>query len=77
VLFPVHWGSFDLALHTWVEPVERLLVAAKRHDVTLVTPKPGQSIDPLNPPPAERWWPKVPWKTADEAPVVSSGLGKP
>jgi L-ascorbate metabolism protein UlaG (beta-lactamase superfamily) len=76
VLFPVHWGTFDLALHTWVEPMERLLVAARSANVTAVTPKPGQSIDPLAPPQPEHWWPKVPWKTALEAPVVSSGLAK-
>jgi L-ascorbate metabolism protein UlaG (beta-lactamase superfamily) len=74
VLFPVHWGTFDLALHSWVEPVERVLQAAELEHVTVVTPKPGQSIDPLDPPAPERWWPRVPWKTAREAPVVSSGL---
>ena len=24
---PIHWATFDLALHTWAEPVERLLAA--------------------------------------------------
>jgi L-ascorbate metabolism protein UlaG (beta-lactamase superfamily) len=76
VLFPVHWGTFDLALHTWVEPIERVLAAAQAARVTVVSPKPGQSIDPLAPPPTERWWPTVPWKKASEAPVVSSGLAK-
>jgi hypothetical protein len=72
---PVHWGTFDLALHSWVEPMERVLVAARQNEVTVVTPRPGQSIDALSPPPAQRWWPEVPWKTAEQAPVVSSGLG--
>jgi L-ascorbate metabolism protein UlaG (beta-lactamase superfamily) len=74
VLFPVHWGTFDLALHTWVEPMERVLAAARAENVRVVSPKPGQSIDPLAPPTPERWWPSVPWKSATEAPVVSSGL---
>ncbi len=74
VLFPVHWVTFDLALHSWVEPMERVLAAARLANVTVVTPKPGQSIDPLAPPEPERWWPRTPWKTASEAPVVSSGL---
>lgn len=76
VLFPVHWGTFDLALHTWVEPMERVLLAAQSAKVSVVAPKPGQSIDPLAPPRVERWWPRVPWKKATEAPVVSSGLAK-
>lgn len=74
VFFPVHWGTFDLALHSWVEPVERVLAAAAPLGVRVVTPKPGDSIDPLAPPEPSRWWPPVPWKTAAEAPVVSSGL---
>jgi L-ascorbate metabolism protein UlaG (beta-lactamase superfamily) len=74
VLFPVHWGTFDLALHTWVEPMERVLVAAKNANVTVVSPRPGQSIDPLFPPAPQHWWPRVSWKTAAEAPVVSSGV---
>jgi L-ascorbate metabolism protein UlaG (beta-lactamase superfamily) len=74
VMFPVHWGTFDLALHGWTEPAERLLVAARSAGVTLVVPKPGESIEPAHPPAAQRWWPEQPWKTAAEHPVVSSGL---
>ncbi|HYO96285.1 MAG TPA: MBL fold metallo-hydrolase [Polyangiaceae bacterium] len=74
VLFPVHWGTFDLALHSWVEPAERVLAAARAVNVAVVTPRPGQSIDALAPPEPERWWPRVPWYTAKEKPVVSSGL---
>jgi L-ascorbate metabolism protein UlaG (beta-lactamase superfamily) len=74
VLVPVHWGTFDLALHSWVEPAERVLAAAALEHVSVVTPRPGESIDPLAPPAPAHWWPAVPWKTAALAPVVSSGL---
>lgn len=74
VLFPVHWGTFNLALHSWVEPAERVLAAAKAAGVTVVTPRPGESIDPLAPPPPVAWWPQVPWQNAADAPVTSSGL---
>lgn len=77
VLVPVHWGTFNLALHGWTEPMERVLMAAHAAGVTVVTPRPGQSIDSAAPPPPERWWPSLPWKTAAEAPVVSSGLDGP
>lgn len=76
LLVPVHWATFDLALHSWVEPVERLLVEAGRTGVEVVVPKPGQSIEPASPPRLERWWPEVPWQTAEEHPVVSwTGAG--
>ncbi len=77
VLVPVHWGTFDLALHSWVEPAERVLAAAAQEQVTVVTPRPGESVDPLAPPPPARWWPPdVPWQTAEQAPVVSSHLDR-
>ena len=75
LLIPVHWGTFDLALHAWTEPAERLLVAAEAEGVRVVVPRPGQSIEPSRAPGLERWWPEVPWKSASEHPVVSSGLG--
>jgi L-ascorbate metabolism protein UlaG (beta-lactamase superfamily) len=74
LLIPVHWGTFDLALHSWVEPVERLIVAAKKQNVPVAIPRPGESVVPARAPPLVRWWPEVPWQTAEEHPVVSSGL---
>jgi L-ascorbate metabolism protein UlaG (beta-lactamase superfamily) len=72
--FPVHWGTFNLAMHSWVEPVERLIVAAERAGVRLAIPRPGESIEPSLYKGFERWWPTVPWRTAEESPVRSTGL---
>lgn len=74
LFMPVHWGTFDLAVHNWTEPVERVLVAAERSGVAISVPRPGQSIEPSKPPAVARWWPEVPWKTAEEAPVLSTAL---
>jgi DNA-binding transcriptional LysR family regulator len=71
---PVHWGTFNLALHAWIEPPERLMVAAERAGVQVVVPKPGERFEPASPPAFARWWPNLPWQTAAEHPVVSSGL---
>lgn len=72
VMLPVHWGLFDLALHGWTEPIERTLVAARAAGVTVLAPRPGQSVEPGAAPPLERWWPEVPWQTAEEHPVAST-----
>jgi L-ascorbate metabolism protein UlaG (beta-lactamase superfamily) len=72
LLIPVHWGTFDLAMHGWTEPVERLLVAAAGDDVSLAIPKPGQSVEPSDRFALDRWWPEIPWESADEHPVISS-----
>ena len=74
VMLPVHWGTFNLALHPFTEPVERVLIAAEKADVKVVTPRPGQIVDLAQPPAVERWWPKVPFESAEQSPVVSSGL---
>lgn len=72
LMIPVHWGTFDLAMHGWTEPIERVLVAAATQGVRVAVPKPGESVDPSDPPPLERWWPNLPWQTAEEHPIVAS-----
>ena len=74
VLLPIHWGLFDLSSHGWTEPIERVVVAAQAAGITIVSPKPGGSFEPANPPPITRWWPDLPWRTAQEAPIVSTKL---
>ena len=74
LFIPVHWGTFNLAMHAWTEPAERALVAAARADVPIVIPQPGQRIEPATAPETIRWWPQIPWQTAEAAPIVSSGL---
>ncbi|MGE0785237.1 MAG: MBL fold metallo-hydrolase [Sandaracinaceae bacterium] len=74
VLIPVHWGLFNLAYHSWTEPAERVLAAAEEAHVRAVVPRPGESVEPAAPPEVERWWPDVPWRTADEAPVVATRI---
>jgi len=74
LLLPVHWGLFNLAMHAWTEPAERVLAAAERTGQKVIVPRPGQSVEPDAPPPAERWWPTVPTKTAAEDPIWASGM---
>jgi L-ascorbate metabolism protein UlaG (beta-lactamase superfamily) len=72
VMLPVHWGLFALAFHAWTEPVERAVAAASAAGVPLLTPRPGQSVEPSAPPPPDRWWPPLSWHRAAEDPIVSS-----
>ena len=76
-LIPVHWGLFRLAHHGWTEPVERVLAAAQCADVTVLTPRPGQPIEPtaLRPGDSQRWWPRTPWATAAQKPIVATTDG--
>ena len=79
VMLPVHWGTFDLALHGWTEPAERVVRAAEAAGVPVAVPRPGAFVEPLadvdrRAAGVERWWPELPFETAEEAPVVSSGV---
>lgn len=74
VMLPVHWGMFDLALHSWTEPMERVLAAAARARVRVLTPMPGERLEPAANPPVMRWWKPTPWQTLADAPAWSSGI---
>lgn len=77
LMIPVHWATFNLALHGWTEPGERVIVAAEAAGLPIAVPRPGEPVDPADPPAVARWWPDLPWETAEKAPVVSSGMEPP
>jgi L-ascorbate metabolism protein UlaG (beta-lactamase superfamily)/NAD(P)-dependent dehydrogenase (short-subunit alcohol dehydrogenase family) len=74
VMVPVHWGLFDLAMHGWTEPIERVLAAARVRGTRVATPRLGESFEPEIELPSERWWPDLPWQTAEESPVVTNDV---
>lgn len=43
---PIHWCTFDLGLHPWVEPIARLAEVAPQQQIRLLTPRPGQTAAP-------------------------------
>jgi len=52
---PIHWGTFNLALHDWYEPIERLLQLAKTKKIDLFIPEPGKPTE-VNGPHNSEWW---------------------
>ena len=72
MMLPVHWGLVNLANHAWTEPIERVLVAAQARGVQVITPKPGESFEPASPRPTAKWWPEVPWRPAEDYPIVAT-----
>jgi len=56
LLVPVHWGTFNLALHDWSEPVERLLAEAAECGVRVAVPRPGEAVDVDAPKAPDGWW---------------------
>lgn len=77
VLIPVHWGLWNLAAHGWTEPAERVLVASQKAGVRLALPRPGESIQPGALGPLNKWWPQLPWQTAEQDPIIATKNGDP
>lgn len=59
LLFPVHWGTFNLAFHDWDEPIRRTVAAARASQVDLVTPRIGEVVDVDRRFVSSAWWETV------------------
>ncbi len=55
-LLPIHNGTFDLAVHTWQDPFERIVALAAQHGVTVTTPMMGERVDIGAPQAGTAWW---------------------
>jgi hypothetical protein len=62
---PVHWGTFDLALHAWDEPIETLMSIAGPAGARVLTPRIGEAIEPDRVEGATSWW-----RASERAPVA-------
>ncbi len=56
VMMPIHWGTFNLALHDWFEPIEKLVEYAQQKNIELFVPEPGKptEVSAYN----SEWWKK-------------------
>ncbi len=59
-LVPIHNGTFDLALHAWREPLERISSLAEAQQVAISTPRFGEPVDITAPSALSAWWRVVP-----------------
>jgi L-ascorbate metabolism protein UlaG (beta-lactamase superfamily) len=53
---PVHWGTFNLAIHAWDAPAETLVKLAEPAGVQLVMPRLGQAVEPSRVERVDAWW---------------------
>jgi L-ascorbate metabolism protein UlaG (beta-lactamase superfamily) len=56
VLFSVHNSTFDLAFHTWQDPLERLADLAAAKNIELATPEIGEVMTVGLARRNKRWW---------------------
>ncbi|MBN6150616.1 MBL fold metallo-hydrolase [Xanthomonas sp. AmX2] len=58
-MLPIHNGTFDLAMHAWHEPFDRIATLAQAAGVALVTPRMGEHVDLAAPASGTPWWTTV------------------
>jgi len=56
VLLPIHWGTFNLAMHTWKEPVQKIIELSKKKQVKLLLPTPGSICEINGKELISGWW---------------------
>ncbi|NUS16971.1 MAG: MBL fold metallo-hydrolase [Streptomyces sp.] len=80
VLLPIHWGTFNLAMHPWAEPAEHTMLAAHRAGQRPATPRVGEPFEPASCPDPDPWWRSVAvvpaggWAAWPAAPAGSPAL---
>jgi len=72
IMLPIHNSTFDLAFHSWYEPLQRISELALAQQVTLATPIMGSIVDIHAMPENQTWWQQV--KTEDTLIVEANAL---
>ena len=65
-LLPVHWGTFNLAMHAWDEPAETLVRLAAQRGARVLTPRLGQVFEPSHVKGPTPWW-----RDVSQAPIAA------
>ena len=55
-MIPIHNGTFDLALHSWYDPLDQITELGKQHQASVLTPIVGERIDLANISATDKWW---------------------
>lgn len=56
LMMPIHWGTFNLSLHPWKEPIETLLQIAPQKNIRLFAPQPGEPVTITGEEYINPWW---------------------
>ena len=67
VMLPIHNGTFDLSLHAWHDPFDRIAALAAERRLPLATPEIGQRMDIEQPAADDKWWLRVLEQDEDRA----------
>ena len=55
-LIPIHNGTFDLSMHSWQEPFDRIVALGTARGVPVMTPLMGEPVNTRDTVAGRRWW---------------------
>lgn len=58
-LLPIHNGTFDLSMHSWHEPLDRIVVLGTGRGIPVMTPLMGEPVSMHEVKHVRRWWDDV------------------
>lgn len=64
-LLPIHNGTFDLSMHSWREPFDRMLSLAWEQNIPVALPVMGEPVHSAGANVRESWWSAVDSNSAD------------
>jgi L-ascorbate metabolism protein UlaG (beta-lactamase superfamily) len=76
-LLPIHWGTFNLALHPWDQPADELVALAPASGARLLMPRLGAPIEPAHDHRLDTWWRAVDARSVQPAAITELPSGTP
>jgi len=58
-IIPVHWSKFTLALHSWDEPITRVVAEARRKNFPIIHPMIGEEVNLKETGESIAWWENI------------------
>jgi len=58
-MLPIHNGTFDLSMHSWHDPFDRVVALGDAQHIPVLTPKMGEPVSMQNAGRGQHWWGSV------------------
>ena len=56
LLLPIHNATFDLSMHSWREPFDRMVALGSAHGIPVITPLMGEPVSMHSAKSRQQWW---------------------
>lgn len=75
-LLPIHNGTFDLSMHSWFDPFDRIVALGKAQGIQVVTPVMGDAFSTHDTNNVQRWWQEMVTESEREQVKGQAAVGR-